>query len=436
MRGTTLAGLKARSRLGTSFPLTPAPLPAKPGRGERRPVGVGTPLALGCPRDVYPAARVDSRAPEGLSVLRTLVSRMLVALLPVGVCTLVAGCLSGNPSYFPFSKPSDDGYFTGFDPYACRIELRPDVCTAPVRGTQAFIATVYDDEGVPRRKRRVEWMLEGPGNIIEVDENGIMRDHGMKVDNRFAFSFTNYLERRITRGTEEFTIGPGQTWCIVTSAVEGETTVIAYAPAIADWDKSRVYARLNWVDGQLRYPPPVTTRAGGEYTLGTRVKAGGANDYRIRYRIVDGPPAALASSRGAPVDSVTEAVADVGPDGTAKVQISQPAPAAGTNRIAIEVIKSNRDNPDEFTVVSKGETKVTWQPVNLGLSVSAPKSAARNQDVRVTYKVAGSDKSDSDSLTVTATVPAGMQLVRTEPRAVVDEDQLIWTLPAGKAQTG
>ena len=212
---------------------------------------------------------------------------------------LVAGCLSGNPNYFPYSKPSDDGYFTGYDPYACRIELRPDVCTAPVRGTQAFIATVYDDEGVPRRKRRVEWMLEGPGNIIEVDENGIMRDHGMKVDNRFAFSFTNYLERRITRGTEEFTIGPGQTWCIVTSAVEGETTVIAYAPAIADWDKSRVYARLNWVDGQLRYPPPVTTRAGGEYTLGTRVKAGGANDYRIRYRIVDGPPAALASSRGA-----------------------------------------------------------------------------------------------------------------------------------------
>ena len=69
------------------------------------------------------------------------------------------------------------------------------------------------------------------------------------------------------------------------------------------------------------------------------------------------------------------------------------------------------------------------------MSVSAPKSVARNQDVRVKYKVAGLDKSDSDSLTVTATVPAGMQLVRTEPRAVVDEDQLIWTLPAGKAQS-
>ena len=161
---------------------------------------------------------------------KSLVSRVLVALLPVSACALVAGCLSGNPSYFPYllhsgpaiqthSKPPGPGYYADFDPYACRIELRPDVCTAPVRGSQVFIATVYDGEGVPRRKRRVEWMIEGPGTIIEVDESGILHDRGMKVDNRFAFSFTNYLEHCITRGTEEFTIGPGQTWCVVTSAV-------------------------------------------------------------------------------------------------------------------------------------------------------------------------------------------------------------------------
>jgi len=378
-------------------------------------------------------------------VAKSLVSRVLVALLPVSVCALVAGCLSGNPSYFPYllhsgpaiqthSKPPGPGYYADFDPYACRIELRPDVCTAPVRGSQVFIATVYDGEGVPRRKRRVEWMIEGRGTIIEVDESGILHDRGMKVDNRFAFSFTNYLEHCITRGTEEFTIGPGQTWCVVTSAVEGETTVIAYAPAIADWEKARVYARLNWVDGHLRFPPPVTTRAGGEYTLGTSVQSGSAGDFRIRYRIVDGPPAALASTRGAPVDSVTEAVADVGPDGAAKVQISQPAPAAGTNRIAIEVIKSNRDNPDQFTVVSKGETKVTWQAANLGLTITAPRTAARNQDVPVTYKLAGPDKSSAEAVTITARVPDGLQLVRTEPRAVVDGDELIWTLPSGDSR--
>ena len=57
---------------------------------------------------IPPPAWTPAR-PEGLSVLRTLVSRVLVALLPVGVCALVAGCLSGNPSYFPYSKPSDDG---------------------------------------------------------------------------------------------------------------------------------------------------------------------------------------------------------------------------------------------------------------------------------------------------------------------------------------
>jgi uncharacterized repeat protein (TIGR01451 family) len=376
-------------------------------------------------------------------VAKTLASRLLLALLPVGVCALVAGCLSGNPSYFPYllpsgpaipthAKPPGPGYFADFDPNACRIELRPDACSAPVRGTQVFVATVYDGAGIPRRHRRVEWMVEGPGSIIEVDESGILHDRGMKVDNKYAFSFTDYLEHCITRGVDEFTIGPGQTWCVVTSAVEGETTVVAYAPAVADWDKARAYARVNWVDGHLRFPAPVTARAGGEYTLGTSVKSGSESDYRIRYRIIDGPPAALASARGAPVDSVTEAVAPVGSDGMARVQISQPAPAAGTNHIAIEVIKPNRDSPDHFSVVSKGETKVTWQAPDLGVTITAPKTASRGQDVPVTYRVAGPDNASTDPVTLTAAIPPGLELVRTEPRALVDGDELIWTLSAGK----
>jgi uncharacterized repeat protein (TIGR01451 family) len=387
-------------------------------------------------------------------VLKALAQRLLVAALAVGACALLAGCLSGNPSYFPYlipggpaiqthPKPAGPGYFADFDPPACRIELRPEVSTAPVRGTQVFIATVYDGEGVPRRKRRVEWMIEGPGTIVEVDESGWLPGRGMKVDNKYAFSHTDYFEHCITRGTDDpaddFTIGPGQTWCVVTSAVEGQTTVIAYVPAIADWNHNRAYAVVNWADANLQFPPPVTVRAGGEYTFATKVtKADHAGPpFRIRYRIIDGPPAALSSTRGAPVDSVTEAVTVVGEDGTARVSISQPAAAVGTNRIAIEVIKPNPDDPGRFTVVSTGQTKITWQGPQVGVNINAPKTVALNQEVAVTYAVSNLGKVETEPVTLNATVPDGMELARTEPRAVVDGNTLIWTLPAvapGKRQ--
>ena len=65
-----------------------------------------------------------------------------------------------------------------------------------------LIATVYDEEGQPRRKRRVEWMLEGVGNIVEVDESGYTLSRGSKVDNKYAISYTDYLEHTITRGND------------------------------------------------------------------------------------------------------------------------------------------------------------------------------------------------------------------------------------------
>lgn len=388
-------------------------------------------------------------------MLKSLAQRVFVAALAVGVCALVAGCLSGNPSYFPYlipggpavqthPKPAGPGYFADFDPHACRIEVRPENCTAPVRGTQVFIATVYDGEGIPRRKRRVEWIVEGPGSIVEVDESGWLPGRGMKVDNKYAFSHTDYFEHCITRGTDDpsddFTIGPGQTWCVVTSAVEGQTTVIAYAPAIADWNHNKAYVTVNWVDARLQFPPPVTIRAGGEHTFITKVTKTGdaAPHFRIRYRIIDGPPAALASTRGGPVDSVTEAVTVVGEDGAARVNISQPSPAGGTNRIGIEVIKPNPDDPGKFTVVSTGQTRITWEGPQLGVNIGVSKVVPLDQEVTVTYAVASTGKVGTESVTLNAGVPEGMDLVRTEPRATVDGDLLIWTLPAlapGKKQT-
>src|SRR5437763_12131322 len=174
---------------------------------------------------------------------RPIAGFLLAALLPA-----LAGCfgVSQNPSYFPYLLPTGDiiqthakpgfGYYNDFDKHACRLEVRPIEATNPVQTQHVIIATVYDEAGKPRRHRRVEWMLEGVGNIVEVDEAGLFPGRGYKVDNKYAVSYTAYTEHKVDRGkrhpTDDFMIRPGQTWCVLTSAVEGDTHVTGSAPDI------------------------------------------------------------------------------------------------------------------------------------------------------------------------------------------------------------
>lgn len=371
--------------------------------------------------------------------------RALGSALAAASVLLVAGCLSDGPSYFPYlltggpavrthAKPVGPGFFANFDPHAHRIEVRPEAITAPVRGTQVLIATIYDRDGKPRRKRRVEWIVEGPGSIVEVDESGWLPGRGMKIDNKYAYSHTDYFEHTITRGNEDpkddFAIGPGQTWVAITSAVEGQTTVIAYAPEISDWDNNKVYVRVNWIDANMKYPPAATARAGGEYTFATKITrpGEGASGYRIRYRIIEGPTAALFSGREPPVGSVAETIAYVGEDGLAKVSIAQSTAIPGKNRIAIEVIKPNPEASGQFTVVSRGETTITWESPQLNVNVSAPRSTSPSQDVQVSYVVGGTAV-ETQAVMLSATIPEDLELIRTEPRASQDGATLIWSLP-------
>ena len=50
------------------------------------------------------------------------------------------------------------------------------------------------------------------------------------------FSYTDYKEHTITRGNgnpnDDFVIRPGQTWCVVSSAVEGDTHIADGAPVV------------------------------------------------------------------------------------------------------------------------------------------------------------------------------------------------------------
>jgi uncharacterized repeat protein (TIGR01451 family) len=382
--------------------------------------------------------------------------RRKAPILLLACClTLASGCFGvvQNPTYFPHLLPTGDiirthakppgfGYFSNFDPHACRIEVRPLEMTNPVRTQHVLIATVYDEKGVPRRNRRVEWMLEGVGNIIEVDESGFFPGRGYKVDNKYAVSYTDYCEHRVTRGNanpnDDFVIRPGQSWCVISSAVEGDSHVTVYAPEIANWDTHKVFVTKHWVDAEWTLPPPAANRAGTDHVVSTHLfkhtdKQPLAN-YRVRYRILDGPPAVFVPSR------TQEAVAVSDLSGNANMGLVQVAPVPGINRIGIEIIRPPDPTSPSGTgiIIGTGETTKEWLAPSIALSVTGPLSAAVGQEIAFTIAATNNGKVETQAMTVRNGLPEGLQYLRSDPPATIDAGSLTWTLgalAAGQAHT-
>ena len=387
--------------------------------------------------------------------LSTRVGQLLIAAGLLLQCGCF--CVEHNPSYFPYllpfgriveshAKPIGPGYFANFDPHAVRIEVRPPDKNRPVQTEHVLIATVYDERGKPRRVRRVEWMLEGVGSIIEVDESGCLPGRGYKTSNKHGVSYTCCSTTRITRGNEDpnddFLISPGQTWCVITSPVEGDSHITAFAPAIANWDKSKQYVTCRWIDANWEFPPNAAIRFGTEHVLTTKIfrhtdRQPLAN-YRVRYRVVDGPAATLSTARR---QGGSEVVATSDLDGLAHASIKQLQPQLGTNRVKVEIIRP----PDPTApsgvglVIDSREITVDWLAPQISLEHTAPPTVGLNQEVTVTSAIKNIGRIESRSQTVTSLIPDGFQFVRsTPPPAARDGLRLTWTLgslPAGQTNT-
>jgi uncharacterized repeat protein (TIGR01451 family) len=281
----------------------------------------------------------------------------------------------------------------------------------------------------------VEWVLEGVGNIIEVDESGLLAGRGYKVDNKYAVSYTDYFEHTITRGNDDpgddFVIKPGQSWCIVSSPVEGETKLTVYAPEIHDWNRRAVTASIQWVDCQWQFPVSGAVRAGMPYTLSTKIyrhtdKAPVPN-YRVRYTLLDGgPQAELLPNRS------REAVVLSDSNGNASISLQQLNLQPGVNRVGVEVIRPpDPTNPLSIpTVLARQETVVDWQAPQIQVNLNAPQSVAVNQEIPTTITVTNAGQVDTQSGQVRLQVPPGMQFVRSDPPAQLDSrtNQLTWPL--------
>lgn len=362
----------------------------------------------------------------------------------VAVCVaavgLVAGCRDHMPHSFTWpaggdiqqthAKPPEGGYYKDWDPYSATLEVTPVTDTNPVRTQHVLIATVKDMDGNPLPNRRVEWMIpkgKSVGTFVEVDESGWRASRGYKVDNNYAVSHTNNFDHVLTRGTDDPSddvhLTKGQTWAVITSAEEGSTHVIAYAPGIYNWQKHKVFVIKHWRDIAYEWPPTATNPIGTTHKFTTMVKrhSDGAplQGYDVTYKVVSGPDAVFAESRK---DTAT---VTTGADGNATVTLRQAKPQAGTNRIDISVTKKENG---ETIQLATGETAKTWIAPQIAITKSAPATARLNEEFDYSITVRNPSNVDATNVKMTDTLPQGVQYVSSNPKAQAQGRQLNWSL--------
>jgi len=369
----------------------------------------------------------------------------------VGTCGLVvavllmvtaAGCRDTVPHSFVWAaggdvqqthaKPPEGGYYTNWDPFAVSLEVTPIEDVNPVRTQHVLVATVKDKDGKPLPNRRVEWIIaDGSiGNIIEVDESGVRASRGYKVTERYAVSHTNNFKHVLDRGTDDpsddIQLEPGQTWCTITSPVEGDTHIIVYAPGIYDWNKHKVFAVKHWYDVQWECPPPATNPTGTTHDFATVVKkysdGSPLADYIVTYKILDGPAGVFEPGGGTTATVKTDAT------GVAKVTLRQVTPAEGTNNIAIEIWRQECGECKPQVHIANCQTAKTWIGPKIACNKTAPASVLAGQQFEYNITVSNPSQVEAKDVVVTDNLPDGISFVSANPTTSASGQSLSWNL--------
>ncbi|RMF83035.1 MAG: DUF11 domain-containing protein [Planctomycetota bacterium] len=341
------------------------------------------------------------------------------------------------------AKPPEGGYYTNWDPYAVELEVTPVESVNPVQTQHVLIATVRDKDGKPLPNRRVEWIIsEGSvGDIVEVDESGWRNSRGYKVDNHYAVSHTNNFDHVLDLGdndpSNDISLEKGQTWCVITSPIEGDTHITVYAPGIYDWSKHKVFVTKHWYDVQWEFPPAATNPIGTPHELVTNVMKysdkSPLEGYVVTYEILDGPSGTFSSSGSNVATVYTDGA------GQARVTLNQTTPMEGTNNIKIDIMRPANEACCKPPVhIATGYTTKTWIGPDITCDKSAPASALVGEQFSYTISVSNPSQVAATNVSVTDTLPAGVEYVSSSPNASGGGNSLSWnfgSIEAGATQT-
>ncbi len=268
-----------------------------------------------------------------------------------------------------------------------RVVVAPGRIVAPVGTEVVMLAGVVGQEGYLQANERVEWMLapNGVGHIVTTRSaealDWLFPVHHLphKVDNSFAIATTSRRYVTLTRGTpaldDDVRVLRGQSWITVSSPTEGTSYVTAYARDVYGWNERQQTGLIHWVDAQWTFPPPGINPLGTRHVFTTTVSRNSDQlpiaGWPVRYEIADGPAAGFAPDGQPTVEVLTDSL------GRAAAEIFQRDPAAGTNRIRIQVIRpavagSSLTAP---IVLGTGATQKTWTAPELSLNITGPAQA-------------------------------------------------------------
>ncbi len=370
--------------------------------------------------------------------------------VPGGRHCLASNCFKIDPTgqhlFVPCDKPVE---VPGNSCCNRRVSLGlvPGKVIAPIGSEVVLLAAVCGQDGYLLANERVEWMLApgGVGQFIEVGDHKsglsydtfIRRHPGAqewyrKVDNTYAIGSTSSKYLLLTRGTptrdDDISVLKGQAWLTVSSPIEGTSHVTAFAPSVPGWDSRKQTATVYWIDAQAAFPPPAINPVGSRHVFTTTVtrctNQAPLSGWRVRYEITGGPPAGFLPDNAQIVEVSTNSL------GQANAEIVQAQPAAGTNTISIQVIRTENlpGNDGTRLVVQSGTTNKTWTSSAISLDKSGPKEAALGGVVSFRLDIRNPGELTAKEVVLVDQIPPGLTFLNSNPPAATNGARLEWRL--------
>ncbi len=316
------------------------------------------------------------------------------------------------------------------------VSMTPTQVVASVGSEVLMIATVVGQNGTMLSGERVEWTIAqgGVGQFISPGRRGgldfidMLRGLPQKVNNTYVVNSTVTLNTTVDRGTpnpaDDVPIRSGQAWVTVSSPVEGNTFVSAYAPNVKGWDQRQQTGTIYWVDAQWSFPPPANIPVGARHsfttTLTRQTDASPLAGYVVRYEIAGGPDAGFSPDGSSAIEIVT------GETGQATAEIFQKAATAGSNTVSIQVVRpAGAGGPSRRVVLGTDSALATWTAADLTVRTAAdltvrtsgPAQAAVGAIATYRIEVTNPTPTAMQGVVVTDQAPAGLTFLNSNPAA-------------------
>jgi len=300
------------------------------------------------------------------------------------------------------------------------VEISPVEDTNPTKTQHTFVVTVYDRDGRPVPNVQVHWILartgDAVGDIVAYDDQdlgeGGAKALTTKTDNQYSVSYTNDQPEVLDRGNRwvadqarwtDFEVGQGQTWCTITSPVEGDSHMIAYVPAIKDGLRHKVFALKHW----QRVPHLSVTK---ECT--DRVLVGSEFDYRVTV-MNDGEGATPGDTML--MDNLPEGVVIV--DGTSfpkNLGVLQPGQTETVDfkvRAETRGMKVNQVEARAGEFVARADCMTDVYGYGIEITKDCAATSQLGEPVTFNIRVRNTDSALLENVVVTDPLPAGFEFV-------------------------